>query len=332
MPAASTPTAAPPPSSTPAQPSPRPPSTPPAPPTASPTPHPTPTPDPYGGLTVEALASRTYGGGAFEVEATLARAGDFTRYLIRYESDGLDVYGFMNVPSGEGPFPVVLVLHGYVDPVGYDVLAYTTRYADALARLGYLVIHPNYRNYPPSDYGSNLFRVGFAVDVLNLLALVRERGGQPGPLQAADGSRIGLFGHSMGGGIALRVITVDPRVRAAVLYGSMSGDERRNFEKIWEWSNGRSGAEELAAPEEALRRISPIYHLERIQAAVSVHHGEADSVVPPEWSRELCERLAGLGKTVECFFYPGAPHTFSGAAEQLLLDRAAAFFGRYLRP
>ena len=74
----------------------------------------------------------------------------------------------MNVPQGEGPFPVVLVLHGYVDPARYNTLTYTTGYADALARAGYLVIHPNFRNWPPSDSGPEDYRVGQAVDVLHL--------------------------------------------------------------------------------------------------------------------------------------------------------------------
>jgi dipeptidyl aminopeptidase/acylaminoacyl peptidase len=170
-----------------------------------------------------------------------------------------------------------------------------------------------------------------AVDVLNLVAVIEEQGGQPGPLQAADPHNIGLWGHSMGGGITLRAITVAPQIKAAVLYGSMSGDERKNHEKILVWSGGQSGQEELDTPEEDLQRISPIYHLARIAAAVSVHHGELDGTVPPEWSAELCQRLEGLGKAVECFSYPGQPHTFQGEGDQLFMRRVIEFFDRYLK-
>ena len=331
-----TPTATPPPTTTPTTP---PTLTPTATPTATPSPTPTatptvtpsPTPDPYAGLTVAGLAARQYGGGELQVEETLAVTDAFTRTLVTYPSDGLTIYGFMNVPRGEGPFPVVLVLHGYIDPDVYNTLAYTTRYADSLARAGYLVVHPNLRDYPPSDTGPNAFRVGMAVDVLNLMALVREQGGQPGPLQQADPDAIGLWGHSMGGGITLRVITVDPGVRAAVLYGSMSGDEKTNYERILYWTGGERGLEELDTPDEALRRISPIFYLDRIQAAVSIHHSDADELVPPEWSLDLCERLQGLGKTVECFTYSGLPHTFRGEGDQLFMQHTAAFFDQYLK-
>jgi dipeptidyl aminopeptidase/acylaminoacyl peptidase len=223
------------------------------------------------------------------------------------------------------------VLHGYVDPSAYTTLAYTTRYADALARAGYLTIHPNFRNYPPSEEGPNPFRIGYAVDALNLIALVQEGAGKPGPLRQADPDAIGLWGHSMGGGITLRAITVSPNVKAAVLYGSMSGDEKKNHEMILVWSGGQRGQEELATPEEDLQRISPIYHLERIGAAVSVHHGEVDGTVPPDWSADLCQQLSDLDKTVECFTYPGQPHTFNGEGDQLFIQRTIEFFARHLK-
>ena len=50
------------------------------------------------------------------------------------------------------------------------------------------------------------------------------------------------MGHSMGGGGVLRVATVWPdAVKAVILYGSMSGDERLNYEQISEWTDGRVG-------------------------------------------------------------------------------------------
>lgn len=288
------------------------------------------TPGAYEPYTVEGLNQRTFGGGTLDVYQRWQANTAFERAYFEYPSDGLQVHGFMNIPSGSGEHPVVLVLHGYVDPSVYTMQAYTTRYADALARAGYFVIHPNYRSYPPSDVGANPFRAGYAVDVLNLLEIVRSQAGKQGPLDKADGERIGLLGHSMGGGIAIRTMVVDQEIDAVVLYGSMSADEVRNFERILQWSGGRAGWEELNAPEEALERISPINHLLLVESAVSIHHGDEDLVVPPEWSQELCQLLAALGKQVECFRYPEQPHTFIQEGEELFLERVLAFFEREL--
>ncbi len=282
-------------------------------------------PDPLG---IASLSARTYDGGPLVLERVLERQAGFTRSLLRWQSDGARQYGFIDIPTARGAHPVVIVIHGYLDPASYRTLAYTTRYADALARAGFVVVHPNLRGHRPSQGRADpLFRVGYAVDVLNLIASLRRWGGEPGALASADPRSIGLFGHSMGGGIALRVMTVDPGIRAALLYGAMGGDERRNFLRISSvLSGGTRGLEELKATPSQLAQISPIGFLERIRAAVSVHHGERDDQVPLAWSLELCRKLKALGKVVECFTYPKAGHTFHGSSDALLISRATAFF------
>ncbi|MBP1701132.1 MAG: dienelactone hydrolase [Chloroflexi bacterium] len=297
----------------------------------------TPTSDPYENYTINYLSERPHGNGQLAIQEVIEVNSYFTRTLITYPSDSLAIYGFMNTPQERPgrpgpPFPVIIALHGYIEPEVYNTLDYTTGYADTLARAGYIVIHPNLRGYRPSDDGDNRFRVGMAIDVLNLIALVRQAAGQPGALALADGERIGLWGHSMGGGITTRVITVDPGIKAAVLYGAMSGDEQKNYERIYSYfSNGTRGLEELQTPEEALRRISPVNFLERIASAVSIHHGQEDLEVPLSWSVELCEQLKELAKVVECFTYPDQPHTFQGDGSELFMQRVIDFYDRILR-
>ncbi len=296
--------------------------------TSSPTP--TATPDPYAELTIAALAERSYGGGELDIIDTLEETETFTRYLITYPSDGLTIYGFLSVPNEGSKFPVAIVAHGYVPPDEYVTEAYTTRYATALTEAGFLVIHPNLRNYPPSDGGPNPFRVGYAVDLLNLMAIVQEQSQDPlGYLRRADGENMHLMGHSMGGGVVLRVAVVRPEmVKAVVLYGSMSGDEVKNYIRIRQWSGGVSGDFEAAASPEMIAAISPIYHLDRLQAAVSIHHSLADDVVPPEWSAELCALLEAANHPAECFTYENVPHTFRGFADTQFIDRMITFFRR----
>lgn len=297
-------------------------------PTHSPTPAPSPTPDPYAGITIADLQARSYGEGEIEIEGVLEVYEDFIRFLISYESDGVKIFGFMNLPNGDGPFPVIVVVHGYVTPENYQTLAYTTPYADALARAGYFVFHPNYRNHPPSEEGPNPFRVGYAIDVLNLVGILQEGAGHPGLLEVAIPDNIGLFGHSMGGGITLRSVTVNPEIDAAVLYGAISGDERVNYERNAYWTNSQ---DELETPEQDLQRISPIYHLEDIQAPMSIHHGLGDTVIPAEWSTDLCDRMMAKEKDVECFDYPSQSHIFSGSGFDLFMQRVVDFFEEHLR-
>lgn len=284
---------------------------------------------PYESLTIAHLRQRSYGEGEFKVERTLQVTGTFTRSLISFTSDGLTVYGFMNTPKGAGPFPVVLVLHGYVNPRAYRTpTTYTQRYADALARAGFLVIHPDYRGHGRSEGeaegSSNLFRTGYAIDVLNLIA-------HAGRLHNAAPGAIGLFGHSMGGGIALRAAVVNPNVKAIVLYGSMSGDERLNVDRIKRVFRGVAYMPEDDVPLELWDDISPITYLRDLRAAVEIHHGERDPQVPVAWSRDVNAQLSALGKTTALYEYPGAGHSLHGRDYATMMERVTRFFSAHLR-
>lgn len=128
--------------------------------------------------TIEALRLRPYGGGKIELVRRTAETPLYYQYIFRYPSDGLTIYGYANLPRGDGPFSVIVMLHGAANPASYDIFEQDTEYADLLARRGYIVLHPNYRNFSPSDPGENPFLAGYAIDVLNLIALVRSEAGQ----------------------------------------------------------------------------------------------------------------------------------------------------------
>jgi dipeptidyl aminopeptidase/acylaminoacyl peptidase len=213
----------------------------------------------------------------------------------------------------------------------YTTLDYTTHYADALASAGYIVLHPNLRGYAPSDNGENLFRVGMAIDVLNLIALVQSQSGGVDQLKNAIPDAIGLWGHSMGGGITTRVLMVTDQVKAAVLYAAMSGDEQKNYEAIRLWSGSTRGLDEQNIPAEVLNRISPMYFFQNITAAVSIHHGMADQLVPLDWSIMTCDQLTSLGKNVQCQYYEDMPHTFYGAGDAKFIQNTVQFFNQNLK-
>ncbi len=167
--------------------------------------------------------------------------------------------------------------------------------------------------------------MGYAVDVLNLIAHVQR-------LPDARADAIGLFGHSMGGGIALRVAVVNPDVKAVVLYGSMSADERLNIARIKNVFRRVSYLPEDDVPAEWWDAIAPITYLGDLQAAVEIHHGQRDPQVPIAWSRDIHARLTALGKASALFEYPAGGHSLRGRDYALMMARVVRFFGSQLMP
>jgi len=140
------------------------------------------------------------------------------------------------------------------------------------------------------------------------------------------------MGHSMGGGITWRVLTVDQGIGAAVLYGSMHPDEQENLAWRMRRSGGQGSGIEMAASAEDLARVSPSSYLQDIVTPLSIHHSVDDETVPYEWSDELAARMQALGKTADLYLYENTPHTFRGEADQLFMERMVAFFDAHLHP
>ncbi len=316
---------------------------PPAVPTA--TPAPSPTPDPwaeYRPYTIEGLRARGYGQGEITIEGTLEQASGFTRYLFSYPSDGLRITGMLNRPVGEGPFPVVVLSHGFYPLDVYQTGNGTKLAADYLAARGFLTLSPDFRSHAGSDDAPNLFRAGHVIDLLNLIPLAQR-------LPSAQPGRVGLWGHSNGGAITAKAVTISDQVGAALVYAPASLTIAEDYEfRVGRWRlragqapGRRSGVidrleiEFPVTPEQApelYRQLSPLPYLAFVDAPVQIHWGTADETVPRKWPGDLLDGLRAAGKQVEYFEYPGQPHSFQGADNQRYLARMAEFFGAHLRP
>jgi len=191
--------------------------------------------------TINGLREHDYRSGKITIREELLQTDLFTRYLIEYPSDGLTITGILQIPkNGEAPFPVIVMNHGFFSRFVYSSGDGTDRAAEFLNRRGYLTISSDYRSWGDSDIGPSLFYSGLVIDVINLLNAISS-------IPEADPDRIGIWGHSMGGGVTFKVLVVDPalsvsknqeqggrriygsevskRIKAAVLYSTVSADD-----------------------------------------------------------------------------------------------------------
>jgi dienelactone hydrolase len=287
-------------------------------------PTPTNTPDPRLSYYITRLQKRSYKGGQVQLTGKIGENEDYVGYYISYPSGDLTITGYMYVPQGRGSFPVIVLNHGYYDPELYFTGTGTQREADYLARHGYLTIAPDYRNYGESSAGESLLLVGYVEDVLNLISSVRT-------IVQADSSRVGVWGHSMGGGIAIKASVVSDRIDAVALFGSVGADEADNY--YWNGISRSQVHQIFGLPERnpgTYAWLSPINYLDAAPP-MSIHHGEADEVVPIAFSEKLYKKMQEVGRPVEYFTYPGQPHTFQGEGWEQAMEQVLAFFDRYLK-
>ena len=303
--------------------------------------------------TIAGLREQTFTGGEISLDVVLGLTDTYTRYLISYPSDGLRITGILQIPAGEGPFPVIVMNHGFVKRSEYISGDGSDRAAEFLVKRGYITISSDFRTWGGSDFGVSFFHTGLVVDVMNLLASLPS-------IPQADVSRIGMWGHSMGGGITTKILTLESPVRAAVLYAPNSADDADLIARWGYGCIGDSSAGELAEtcnsadviPEslpaemiaaykesaispERMREIAPYYHLDLVSIPVQIHIGSADGdyigSTPPEWSYKLNQGLLDAGRDVQLFVYEGQRHSFAGDAWLVFMERAVSFFDEQLK-
>ncbi|MEV7061575.1 prolyl oligopeptidase family serine peptidase [Streptomyces collinus] len=295
----------------------------------------TPTPGPVDPVSLPALMQREHTGSGLRLGDVLDRNSAYTRYAVTYEANGLTISGIMNIPEGKGPFPALVLAHGYIDPDVYFSGQGMPREQDRLARAGHVVLHTDYRNHARSDEDPDNdvnLRLGYTEDVIGA-ALALRNSGRP----EIDGDRIGLFGRSMGGGVVYNTLVVAPGLfDAAVVYAPVSARPQENIDHFQRPDGDPLVAEieeKHGTPEEDpafWRGVSPLTYADRVGEPLLIQHGTADDTCPIAWSREVAAVFGEAGKDVELRTVPGEGHTFGQrwAAE---MDVTEAFFARHLR-
>jgi acetyl esterase/lipase len=114
--------------------------------------------------------------------------------VARYGTDSLQV-GELRMPSGTGPFPVAVVIHGGCWAVGFATLKNTAPLASAITDLGVATWNIEYRQVgnPGAGWPGTFLDIGAGIDYLRTLA-------KDYPLDLA---RVVLVGHSAGAHLAL---------------------------------------------------------------------------------------------------------------------------------
>ena len=182
-------------------------------------------PRPLDKYSIENLSKAKIEAAKIEIGESLKEDKDFTSYLVSFSLDPTltnkekkKVTGLINIPKGDGPFPLVVMFRGYVDQEIYKTGAGTQRAGEYFARNGYLTIAPDFLGYAGSDSeAGNIFETRFQTytTALTLLSSLQS-------VKQWNGKDIFIWGHSNGGQIALTVLEVTGAAYPTVLWAPVS--------------------------------------------------------------------------------------------------------------
>jgi len=232
---------------------------------------------------------------------------------VFFESRGKRLGGYLYIPDGKGPFPVVVLVHGFT---GGTHEIKNRHMCDALADNGFVALMFDFYDKPnglsePKIEDTNVTNqmedVKAAIDFMEKQNFINKK-------------RIGLTGHSLGGmTIILYAALHDARVKALVIQSPVSEISDTDAATAFLASSAKKkGYVKLSKDwgsfnikytfwEDATKH--DIYgQAERISVPTLLFHGEKDEVVPLKQSKELFKHLKMKEKKFEII--KGADHSY----------------------
>lgn len=249
--------------------------------------------------------------------------------LHRFRSfDGESVPTFLYLPEGEGPFPVVIMVHGGPESQLRPVFS---PLAQHFVGHGYAVAAPNVRG--STGYGKryeHLDDVEKRLDsVRDLVALHDWLAEHP----RIDGSRAVLYGGSYGGYMVLAGLAFFPERWAAGIEIVGISSLVTFLENTADWRRAVREREygSLERDRDLLHEVSPLTQVDRIAAPLFIVHGANDPRVPLGEAEQIHRSLTERGVRCELLVYPDEGHGLAKLANRLdAYPQAAAFLDEVL--
>lgn len=244
--------------------------------------------------------------------------------------DGTRIEGILCRPEGQGPFPLILSIHGGPVWAFRNTWSMLYDWIPLLVSQGFAVLNPNPRGSSGrgQDFAQQVVGDMGGADTQDLLsgidALV-ERG-------LADPHKIAVMGRSYGGYMAAWLVTQDARFRAAIpispvtdWYSQHFTSNIPSFDTIFLDGNPE-------APADNFHARSPIAHSSKVRTPCLILSGAMDRCTPPGQAEEFHRALLEHGSPSQLVVYPEEGHGVR--AFPALIDsctRVTAFLHEHLQ-
>lgn len=222
---------------------------------------------------------------------------------IRYKArDGMTIPGYVTIPKGKPPFPLIVqhnggpAVNGMVD---YDELG------QMMAAQGYMVFHPEIRI--STGWGQQHFDAGYKQHGLAMqddkddgVKYLIEQG-------LADPDRVAFFGWSYGGYAALVSLSREEQLyQCAIAVAAVADAEKQylgrrspDLKAFDDWNRHRGGT-----------TVNPINEVAKVNIPLLMVHGDVDRRVMYYHLKDYQKAFQAAGKTGEFITMEGADHFY----------------------
>ena len=264
-----------------------------------------------------------------DFSAALRRQAELTvpQELTFPSADGYPVHGWLFMPAGKGPHPVLLSVHG--GPFAQYTVAIHDE-AQVYAGAGYAVLMCNPRG--SAGYGQDHGRaIKGAMGTLDMQDVLAFLDGALEKFPALDTGRLGMVGGSYGGYLTALTIARDHRFTAAIV-------ERGFLDPVsFEGSADIGwyfGAEYVGRSRPAVAAQSPMEHVDKVRTPALVIHSEDDLRCPVEQGQRYFTALKRNGVPTGLLLFPGEDHELSRTGtphhRRLRFEHILRWWSRYL--
>jgi len=285
------------------------------------------------------LQKKQYQNSQIKIGRILKNGQLFTSYMFYYQSQRKTISGLLNIPKITQPtdgFPVIIMIRGYVDDKIYYTGVGTQKVGEYFASHGFITLAPDFLAYGESDdtYVDILEdRFIRPVNILDLLASVKTLNTtSPSTSLRADSNRIGIWGHSNGGQIAISVLEINKKSYPTVLWAPVT----KGFpESVTTYMSQLDdlGVKVKNRIDDFVKEYDPnefsiTPYFDDIKAPIQVHQGTGDEYIETKWTDEFVQKLKSLGKSVEYYKYKADDHNLS-VNWDVIVSRDLNFFKSY---
>lgn len=239
--------------------------------------------------------------------------------------DGYPVHGWVAKPDGDGPFPVILQIHG--GPyAAYGIHVFDE--TQVLVDVGYAVVYCNPRG--SAGYGTAHGRaIRHAMGTVDFADVIDFLDGAVASDPALDGTRVGVQGGSYGGYLTAWVIAHDHRFAGAIVErGFLDPVSFQGTSDIGSFF----GDEYVGTEDAAIARQSPMAVVDEVRTPTLVVHSELDFRCPLEQATRYYSALKRNGVDAELLVFPGENHELSrGGRPRHRIERFAAILDWWSR-